>query len=492
MNAQAGCWTSVGIMATARRWSALTRPFVSGWNCSNRLPGQEAELPRASGPASSPAGPVWRLLRRPIGPATHHRRAGARPRDESGGPASQPNRQAVCPVGLMIGPVGELTCSGWRLEANSRNAIDSWHTWRSRRVPRRRCAVMDVRFNRPFCILPVLTLAGCVRAASVVEWPYQAASQDEIEVRLPVVESVRLEEPGHALLVRPVDLVVVPDGYAIVDMRGPDVKRYDRRGHLLDVLGRQGSGPGEFQAPVAAAYLEPKGHLAVLDAALKRVTVFDDAGRVVSTFETAPLAFPVGMAAEGTRVWVLGRVYAAQTAWKDVVVGYQESGLQQSQRFVLSGSRALPGFVARSAWSSLALSDAGEFVVASEFSDSLLIISATGRTSLPVGAPVFSAMPRRFGAYVRWRRSWPVVERAFASQGRVLLRYGTWPDAGRDRRRFVEVVTPLGKAREPLVESRLLLAVSGNLAYFVDDEAIPRVLEIRAIKASAQLLTSGW
>jgi hypothetical protein len=98
-----------------------------------------------------------------------------------------------------------------------------------------------------------------------------------------LVDSIELEQRPELPIVRVSGLALSPDRrLALGDASEGNVKRFDVRGRLLAVLGRSGSGPGEFQQPRFPRF-DGDGRLFVGDGQLNRITEFDPGGTLVRT-----------------------------------------------------------------------------------------------------------------------------------------------------------------------------------------------------------------
>ena len=63
---------------------------------------------------------------------------------------------------------------------------------------------------------------------------------------------------------------------------------FDKNGKLLNAIGRQGQGPGEFSSPPVAIALDPSGHIVVAE--MFRIDVFDNQGNYKKNFSAG---FPI-------------------------------------------------------------------------------------------------------------------------------------------------------------------------------------------------------
>lgn len=85
------------------------------------------------------------------------------------------------------------------------------------------------------------------------------------------------------------DAVRLGDGTLVVsDVQANELRAYDARGRYLRTLGRQGSGPGEFNG-IVSAFLLPGDSIAVYDGLAGRLTVFAPGGALARTANLAPL-----------------------------------------------------------------------------------------------------------------------------------------------------------------------------------------------------------
>lgn len=100
-------------------------------------------------------------------------------------------------------------------------------------------------------------------------------------------EVTRLEprDSGSEALVNPGAAAVIDEAGRIyvADEDPAKIKVFDSTGQFVRTIGRDGEGPGEYRAP----FLAPMGNeLVVQDPQLRRVTVYDSSGQVLSTFRS--------------------------------------------------------------------------------------------------------------------------------------------------------------------------------------------------------------
>ncbi len=132
------------------------------------------------------------------------------------------------------------------------------------------------------------------------------------EVEIPVIQTVIGDggtEAHDLFVVR--DATRFPDGrIAVLDGGSHQLRFFTSEGDYINSVGREGDGPGEFNAPTGVRVL-PDGSFLVNDANLARLTHFDPDGRVVNTKRvrgvTETLAFEsaaVRPTVEGLVPWI--------------------------------------------------------------------------------------------------------------------------------------------------------------------------------------------
>jgi hypothetical protein len=93
-------------------------------------------------------------------------------------------------------------------------------------------------------------------------------------------------------------------GFYLYDRNDRQIRRYDRGGRFLNVVGKSGNGPGEY-AWMAAMAVTRDGRLIVHDAENSRITYFDPSGTVAREFRLIRRSIYV----ENFIVDTLGRIY---------------------------------------------------------------------------------------------------------------------------------------------------------------------------------------
>jgi hypothetical protein len=109
-----------------------------------------------------------------------------------------------------------------------------------------------------------------------------------------------LGKPGGAAapeyFYQPNDVVVAPNGDIFVsEGHGGDndrILKFSKDGKLIKVIGKKGSGPGEFNGPHALAF-DSKGRLIVGDRSNNRIQILDQDGKFIA--ETAEFGRPSGV-----------------------------------------------------------------------------------------------------------------------------------------------------------------------------------------------------
>ena len=147
-----------------------------------------------------------------------------------------------------------------------------------------------------------MVLGGLLGAAVSDVLPAQVScarpSFRECHARL---DSIELRQDERALIVQIGAVALGPRGHiAVSDISEANVKIYGDGGRLVAVLGRKGSGPGEFQEPIRLDF-DASGRLLVLDNVLRRLTIFDPSFRFSKTlrlqypgYVTSLQALPAG------------------------------------------------------------------------------------------------------------------------------------------------------------------------------------------------------
>ena len=126
---------------------------------------------------------------------------------------------------------------------------------------------------------------------------------------------------GHGLLQRPTGLArdAASGQIYVADTQAHDIKVFSDGGELLHVIGRRGTGPGEFNFPTHLAFAG--GELYVTDTLNNRVQVFGAGGQLVTRqfgergLQLGNLVRPKGVAVDGE-----GNVYVVESYYDNLLV----------------------------------------------------------------------------------------------------------------------------------------------------------------------------
>jgi hypothetical protein len=121
-------------------------------------------------------------------------------------------------------------------------------------------------------LISAATLVSCDAPRSRTSVPLApAASLSEV---LQPVRTFALQTPASSPIVRLSGVDIATDGRLVVtDGADASAHLFSADGRLLKVLGRKGSGPGEFQIPLSPRF-GPDGRIHVLDVRQNRISVF--------------------------------------------------------------------------------------------------------------------------------------------------------------------------------------------------------------------------
>lgn len=112
---------------------------------------------------------------------------------------------------------------------------------------------------------------------------------------LTAVDTIKLSQPDTAPIVRVSGLDIDNRGrIALADVSEANVKVFSPDGELLQILGRKGQAPGEFEQPRFPRFATT-GQLHVGDAPLNRISVFDEHGTLLRTVSLAGVGLFSGM-----------------------------------------------------------------------------------------------------------------------------------------------------------------------------------------------------
>lgn len=139
---------------------------------------------------------------------------------------------------------------------------------------------------RPISLAAIVLGAACSRASGDAAWRDPAFARAP-EWRVPADSGVTIgrEDAGPKYqLFNVLSAIRRPDGAIVVGDGTGELRFFDAAGRFVHAVGRKGRGPGEFQLPNRIARIHGDS-LAVWDATLQRMTVFDSAGVLGRTAE---------------------------------------------------------------------------------------------------------------------------------------------------------------------------------------------------------------
>jgi hypothetical protein len=138
-----------------------------------------------------------------------------------------------------------------------------------------------MRSRRLACLSVLVALTACSdRDRSQKELALEEAPWLIAEVLLEREASL---EPDSYALFLPIDLVLRGDTLAVLDSGNRRVVFFDRALNPISAFGREGKGPGEFEAPTALSYAA--GAYQVLDPANQRLSTFRADGTLLGSRE---------------------------------------------------------------------------------------------------------------------------------------------------------------------------------------------------------------
>ncbi len=243
------------------------------------------------------------------------------------------------------------------------------------------------------------------------------------------VRAVTLEQPDSAPIVRISGIDVDADGRILIgDVSEGNVKLFSPEGRLRRVIGRKGSGPGEFEQPRYPRF-GPDGLIYVADAQNPRIQAFDSTGRLVASTPALTVGLIQGFRPlEGQRLLVA----TENAASREVLLELDMAG-RVRRRMLALGEVRPTGQPDDPAWRNLraySLSVSGDTAfVSSTVSDTLWTVAlADGgerRLHLPFPGYVHPAPPRTRAAsiqeLVRWSHGFHLSSTLSASGGGLYL-----------------------------------------------------------------------
>lgn len=213
---------------------------------------------------------------------------------------------------------GEELNQEWLEEGLGRGRLDLSAACR---IPARRLLALATTLHVISCDQEPRTASGF----QCEPHPADIAERDFADAFAPLEPlEFRTTDPSPVLSVRA--LSVSPSGHLLLtDSRSFDLKVADRQGRIIQVIGGQGEGPGEFTALMDAVFLSDDRILA-LDAGRVLVTLFDATGEVLSTFPLEDQLDPRTVVAVDESSFLIGGMVTTPEEGKDMARIYSLEG----------------------------------------------------------------------------------------------------------------------------------------------------------------------
>ena len=177
---------------------------------------------------------------------------------------------------------------------------------------------------------------------------------------------------GEGILKRPTGMVRDPVNKRIyvVDTRAHDIKMFDDNGSLIDIIGQQGAGPGEFNAPTHIALRGDS--LYVSDTLNARIQVLGLEGEPLSAIGKRGLYLGNLTRPKGVTIDADDNIYVVESYYDHLLV-FDEQG-----RFLLpiggTGNRVGQFFLPSGVWND----DMGRIYVADMYNSRVMILQFLG------------------------------------------------------------------------------------------------------------------
>jgi hypothetical protein len=140
---------------------------------------------------------------------------------------------------------------------------------------------IQVAVVRGLCVPVAASLLLCVAVAGCTPEPGEpreriiVGAATGIDQLFPLLNRTIVKEDSNHLIGNPTQVAYSPWSVLhIADLSMREVKAFGPDGGFIGVLGRSGSGPGEYNAPVDVAYAREPDRVSVLDVSRERVLVF--------------------------------------------------------------------------------------------------------------------------------------------------------------------------------------------------------------------------
>jgi hypothetical protein len=145
---------------------------------------------------------------------------------------------------------------------------------------------------------------------------------------------IPLRTPDSLFVGEIIHLTTWSGGFALIDRANAAPLVFDSSGHYLGMIGRRGSGPGEFENATSLAFDSHRNVWLVADSRLFRISTFSLEGRFLSSFKTSSGVSELGLLETAGGIRLAAFTPKARTS--GLVVIFDEKGEKVADEFTPS------------------------------------------------------------------------------------------------------------------------------------------------------------